>query len=158
MSGPCIDCDAGPFSSDAALLVATTAAIATLLPVVAYQLGALASLPDPPGAIFASNRITGSKAAHPLGIPDGVLGLGSYGATLALALLARSRPDARPLLALKLVGDGSLAGLNMVRQVVSFGKLCSWCTGTAFCTAAMVFAGRKAIAQEARAARLAWGK
>lgn len=140
---------------DKALLMATTSAVATLIPVVAHQLGALASLPDPPSSLFASNRITESKAAHPLGIPDGLLGLGSYGVTLALALLARRHPSTRKLLALKLVADGSLAGFNVLRQVISFGKLCSWCTGTAICTAAMVIAGRKVIAEEARAAKWA---
>ncbi len=129
--------------------------MATLLPVVAHQLGALASLPDPPSSWFASDRITDSKAAHPLGIPDGILGIGGYGATLTLILLARSHPKARRMLALKLLLDGSMAGFNMVRQIVGFGKLCSWCTGTAICTAAMVFAGRKVIAEEARAGRAA---
>ncbi len=140
---------------DVPLSIATAAAVATLIPVVAHQLGTLASLPDPPGSLFASNQITDSKAAHPLGIPDGILGIGSYGVTLALVLLARRRQKARRLLALKLMADGSLASFNVVRQVVSFGKLCSWCTGTAICTAAMVFAGRKVIAEEARAAKWA---
>jgi len=138
-----------------ALLIATTSAVATLIPVVAHQVGALASLPDPPGSLFASNRITDSKAAHPLGIPDGVLGLGSYGVTLALALLARRRHKARKLLALKLVVDGSMASFNMARQILTFGKLCSWCTGTAICTVAMVFAGRKVIAEQALAGKSA---
>jgi uncharacterized membrane protein len=161
MSGASIENEAGRPScadvspSPAGLLIATSAAMATLLPVVAHQLGALASLPDPPSSWFASDRITDSKAAHPLGIPDGILGIGGYGATLTLILLARSHPKARRMLALKLLLDGSMAGFNMVRQIVGFGKLCSWCTGTAICTAAMVFAGRKVIAEEARAGRAA---
>jgi len=134
---------------DTGLVIATSAALATLVPVVAHQLGLLRHLPDPPGAIFDSDRITASKAARPLGVPDGILGVGSYGATLALVLLARKNPAARKLLALKLVADGSMAGFNVVRQVVSFRKVCSWCTGTAICTAAMVIAGRKIIAEEA---------
>lgn len=138
-----------------ALVIATSAALATLAPVVAYQLGLLKRLPDPPGAIFDSEKIATSKAARPLGIPDGILGMGSYGATLALALLMRKHPEARKLLALKLVGDASLAGFNLVRQVVLFGRLCSWCTGTAICTAAMIVAGRKIVAQEATSASAA---
>ncbi len=50
----------------------------------------------------------------------------------------------------KLCADGALAGYNVVRQVVSFGKLCSWCTGTAFATGVMLFAGREVLGQEAR--------
>ena len=72
--------------------------------------------------------------------------MGSYGATLALVLLSRTKPAARRLLGFKLLADTSLAGFNVVRQVVSFRKLCSWCTGTAICTAAMGLAGRSEIA------------
>ncbi|HEV2272788.1 MAG TPA: vitamin K epoxide reductase family protein [Acidobacteriaceae bacterium] len=133
---------------DGLLLAAACAAAGTLIPVVAHQLGILGHLPDPPGSLFASDRITESKAAHPLGIPDGVLGAGSYAATIALVLLARTRPKVRKLLALKLVADGSLAGFNVVRQVALFEKLCSWCTGTAACTAVMVLAGRRLLTAE----------
>jgi uncharacterized membrane protein len=134
---------------DTLLLAATSACLLTLLPVAAHQVGLLGHLPDPPGAIFASDEITESKTAHPLGIPDSLPGIASYGTTLALILLARSHPNARKLLALKLVGDGAVAGFNVVRQVVTFGKICSWCTLTAIGTAAMVFAGRKVISSEA---------
>jgi uncharacterized membrane protein len=120
------------------LIASTAAALLTLLPVAAHQLGGLDHLPDPPGAIFASDEITASKAAHPLGVPDSLPGLASYSLTLTLALLAPSKPKLRKLLALKLIADGTLAGVNMVRQIVTFGKLCSWCTGTALCTAAML--------------------
>lgn len=131
------------------LLAATSSALLTLLPVAAHQLGLLKHLPDPPGAIFASDTITESKTAHPLGVPDSLLGLGSYSLTLCLAILGRSQPKARPLLAAKLVADGSLATFNVVRQIVSFRKICSWCTGTAVCTAVMVYAGRTLIRDEA---------
>jgi hypothetical protein len=66
------------------LIAATSAAMITLLPVAAHQLGLLEHLPDPPFWIFDSDRITDSKSAHPLGVPDSALGLGSYGVTLAL--------------------------------------------------------------------------
>jgi hypothetical protein len=59
---------------DALLVTAASAALVTLLPAAAHQLGCLTHLPDPPGEFFASDRITESKAAHPLGIPDGLLG------------------------------------------------------------------------------------
>lgn len=138
---------------DALLVAAASAALVTLFPVAAHQLGCLTHLPDPPGEFFASDRITESKAAHPLGIPDGLLGLGSYGITLSLILLARSQPKARRFLALKLVGDGAVAAFNVVRQVATFGKLCSWCTGTALCTAVMAVAGGSLIADEAKELR-----
>ena len=132
-------------ASNTAVVVACSAALLTLLPVAAHQLGCLRHLPDPPGRVFASDKITGSAGAHPLGIPDSLLGLGSYGVTLALAVNARKSRKTRKALALKLLVDGSLATFNVVRQVVSFRRLCSWCTGTALCTVAMVVSERTTI-------------
>ena len=129
------------------LIAATSAALLTLVPIAAHQLGLLDHLPDPASWVFDSDRITDSASAHPLGIPDSLLGLGSYGLTLTLAVLAHRHQRAKKLLGLKLVADGSVAGINVVKQVVSFRRLCSWCTGTAICTAAMVFAGRNLIRQ-----------
>jgi uncharacterized membrane protein len=117
----------------------------TLLPVAAHQLGRLDHLPDPPGKVFESDKITASAAAHPLGIPDSLLGLGSYEVTLALILASRNNRKARKALGLKLLLDGSVAGFNVVRQVVLFRRLCSWCTATALCTVAMVASERTTI-------------
>lgn len=126
-------------------IAACGTAIGTLLVVALFQSGAMDRLPDPPARIFDSERITLSKMAHPLGIPDSFLGLGSYGATLTLLLLADRHRWARRTLGLKLMGDGAAAAFNAVRQVKVFGKLCSWCTGTALATGVMVYAGRKAV-------------
>lgn len=121
------------------------AAIVCLLPVAAHQLGLIDSLPDPPGSLWNSDGITESDAAHPLGIPDGLLGLGSYGATLALLLAARESNAARRVLPWKLGADGAAAAFNAVRQVVSFRKLCSWCMGTALATVGMVYFGTRSM-------------
>lgn len=126
-------------------------ALATLVPVALFQAKVLEVLPDPPGSVFDSERITSSATAHPLGIPDSFLGLASYGATLGLVLLSKQSTTARRLLGAKLVGDAGLAAFNVVRQVVSFGKLCSWCTGTALATALVVYGGRDAVAETAKA-------
>jgi uncharacterized membrane protein len=140
---------AGNASADRfGLIIATSAALLTLVPVAASQMGLLDHLPDPPSTIFDSDSITRSSLAHPLGIPDSLLGMASYSATLGLILLARERSLARKLLAAKLIADGVAAGVNTTRQIVSFRKLCSWCTATAICTAAMILAGRKLIAGE----------
>lgn len=130
-------------------LAACGTAIGTLVAVALFQSGAVDALPDPPGKIFDSERITLSKMAHPLGIPDSYPGLASYGTTLALLLLAGEHKWARRALGFKLIADGGAASFNAVRQVVSFGKLCSWCTGTALATGVMVYAGRGAIAEAA---------
>ena len=131
-----------------ALVIATSAALLTLAPVAARQLGLIDHLPDPQGSVFASDEITGSPLAHPMGIPDSLLGIASYSATLGLVLLARHHPLGRKLLAAKLVADGAAAGVNTVRQIANFRKLCSWCTATAISTVFMVVAGRKIIATE----------
>jgi uncharacterized membrane protein len=128
-------------------------ALGALVPVALFQGEVMDSLPDPPGGVWASERITLSKSAHPLGIPDSYLGLASYGTTLGLVLMADRNRTARTLLGAKLVADAGLATFNMVRQVVSFRKLCSWCTGTALATGLVVYGGRAAIVHLARAAR-----
>ena len=118
-------------------------ALGTLLPVALFQTGVLRRLPDPPGSIFDSAWITSSKDAHPFGIPDALLGLGSYGVTMALLLAAPECGLARKALAVKLAGDSSMAAVNVVKQFVKFRRICSWCTGTAIATGVMVAAGRR---------------
>ena len=135
------------FAGQRSVLGWTSAAMLTLVPVAAFQLGAVRRLPDPPGAIFASERLTLSPMAHPLGIPDSLLGLTSYGVTLGLVVASR-RADVRRLLAYKLAGDVAAATFNMVRQVVRFRSLCSWCTGTALCTLGMGYAGRHLLRRQ----------
>ena len=125
-------------------------ALGTLAVVALFQTGAIDRLPDPPGEIFASERITLSKMAHPVGIPDSLLGLGSYGVTLTLLLLAKNHGWAKRASGVKLIADAGAASFNAVRQVVRFGKLCSWCTGTALATAVMVYGGRAEIAATVR--------
>ena len=127
------------------LIGASCVAIATLVPVALYQLDVISELPDPPWSAFDSERITMSKMAHPLGVPDGLLGLASFGATLALALLARRNKTAKKLLGAKLGLDVSVAAFSAVRQVAGFGKLCSWCTATALSAGVMAYAGRGSI-------------
>lgn len=131
--------------ADMLLITSCATALATLLPVTLYQTGVLKKLSDPPGKFFASEMITSSKQAYPLDIPDGLLGLASYGTTMALAIHARKSPVSGKLLGAKLALDCGMAGFNVVRQVVSFRKLCSWCTGTAIATFVMVYAGRRVI-------------
>lgn len=134
------------------LLVSTCCmALATLVPVAFYQTGLVSSLPDPPSPIFQSERIVSSKAAHPIGVPDSLFGLASFGATLTLILLARRSLLSRRLLGAKLSIDAVAAAFNMGRQIVRFGTLCSWCTGTSLATAAMVWAGRDLISETSSA-------
>jgi uncharacterized membrane protein len=109
-----------------------------LIPIVLRQAGVVGHLPDPPGEVWDSDGIVMSKAAHPFGIPDGALGLASYAITVGL-IASRSS-----LLRAKLVCDAGAAGFNVVRQVVTFGKVCSWCMAAAGFTVPMVWFGWRA--------------
>ena len=145
MSAPSVSMPSALSDNRPLLIGASCAALATLVPVALYQLGAISHLPDPPMRVFDSDRITMSKAAHPLGVPDAVLGLTSFGTTLALAILANRSKTARRLLGMKLMADVSAAAFNAGRQVVGFRKLCSWCTGTALAAGVMTYAGRASV-------------
>ncbi len=137
----------GPLRNEALMIVSCATALATLIPVALFQTGVLDSLPDPPSNVFDSNWITQSKTAHPFGIPDALLGLASFGSTFTLILLAERNSTAKELLGAKLALDASAAAFNAARQIVSFGKLCSWCTGTALAAGMMAFAGRENIVE-----------
>jgi uncharacterized membrane protein len=119
-------------------VTAAATALATLVPVALYQGKVIDVLPDPRGPWFDSEKVTDSKSAHPLGIPDSFLGLASYSITIALLVASRNSILARRGLRVKLIADGSLAAFNFGRQLISFHKLCSWCSGTAVATAFMV--------------------
>jgi uncharacterized membrane protein len=119
-------------------VTAAATALATLVPVALYQSKLIDALPDPPGPWFDSEKVTDSKSAHPLGIPDSYLGLVSYSVTFALLLASRNSIAARRGLRAKLVADGVLATFNFGRQILSFHRLCSWCSGTALSTALLV--------------------
>lgn len=137
----------GLLRNEALMLGCCVTTIATLIPVALFQTGVLDSLPDPPSRVFDSNWITQSRVAHPFGIPDSLLGLASFGTTLTLILIARKSSTAKELLGAKLALDASAAAFNATRQIVHFGRLCSWCTGTALAAGVMAFAGREHIMQ-----------
>ena len=141
------DCVTSSKSQDAVLTAACCVALATLVPVSLYQTSHLQTLPDPPASVFDSEEIVSSRMAHPFGVPDGLLGLVSFGTTFALILLAKRHPVARTMLGAKLALDGAVATFNAGRQVVGFGKLCSWCTGTAIAVGVMTYAGKDIIAE-----------
>jgi uncharacterized membrane protein len=120
------------------------AAMATLAPVALLQLHVIKDVPDFPGRLFNSKRVVTSKGAYRLGIPDGVLGLASYGVTLALLLAATpERPMVRRLLRGKLALDATMAIRNVRKQITEHERVCSWCLGTAVATAGLAFFGRK---------------
>ncbi|MHB8301742.1 MAG: vitamin K epoxide reductase family protein [Acidobacteriaceae bacterium] len=136
-------------------IVCCCVAIGALAPVAMLQLRMIDNLPDLPGRMFNSRRIVLSKSAFPLGVPDGVLGIGSYGVTLLLLLTARpGRPLLQAALRGKLLVDGAMAARNTRRQMTKFGRVCTWCMGAAVATAGVVYFARKA--REANRLQSGW--
>lgn len=120
-------------------------ALASLTPVALVQLHILKKLPDPPGRFFNSKKVVTSKGAYRFGIPDGLLGMASYGVTLALLMAAKpSRPIVQKMLRAKLGLDATMAIRKVRSQISDHGRLCSWCLGAAAATAGMVYFVRKA--------------
>ena len=118
-------------------LASAGAAMLVLGYIVLRQIRVVKHLPDPPGEVFDSDEIVMSRAAHPFGIPDGVLGLGSYAVTAGLIA------SGSELVRIKLACDAAAAGLNVARQMVQFRKVCSWCMVVAGCTVPMIWFGWK---------------
>lgn len=127
-------------------------AMGSLVPVFLLQFRVIDDLPEFPARLFNSKKIVMSKTAFPLGIPDSLLGLSSYGVTLILLFTAKpGRPWLQLALRGKLLLDGTLAARKTRKQITRFGRVCSWCMGTAAATAGVVYFARKAR----EAARLA---
>jgi uncharacterized membrane protein len=60
-----------------------------------YQLGVIRHLPDPPGRLFDSDAVNGSRAAYAHGVPDGTTGALLYALELVLASAGGSRRTGR---------------------------------------------------------------
>jgi uncharacterized membrane protein len=127
------------------LLGISCTTVACLMPVLLFQSGVIASLPDPEGELFDSDRIAGSSAARPWGVPDSALGIANFAVTAALVAAAGRGPVWRKALGAKLLVDGGAGAFNMARQWVGFGKLCSWCAGAALAAEVALLVGRHAV-------------
>ncbi len=92
-----------------ALLTLSSMGVITL-----YQLGVIKHLPEPPLPGLDAEKVNGSAEAYRLlSIPDAVLGLGSYAATLALAAMdGKNRADNRPWIPLALAAK---AGVDLLQ-------------------------------------------
>ncbi len=130
-------------------------AAASLGVVLLYQIGILRHLPDPPWALFDSDRVTGSGEGYARGaMPDAALGLASSVVTVALAAAgaptrARTRPWLPVAQAAKVSLDTGIAVAMARQQWVRHKALCSWCLVAAAALAASlvpsVAEGRQAL-------------
>jgi uncharacterized membrane protein len=96
------------------------------------QTGVLKHLPDPPLPGFNSDKVNLSRAAFPLGIPDGTLGLLAFATNLPLAALGGAdRTQERPWVVLlagaKAVFDAAVAGWYFYQQPTREKAWCILC-------------------------------
>jgi uncharacterized membrane protein len=96
-----------------------------------YQIGVLRHLPDPPLPGFDADRVNGSDEAYPLGIPDALLGLGSFAVTATLAAAggpdrARHTPWLPLALATKATADAAVAAKLTCDQAFKLRAFSIW--------------------------------
>ena len=100
-----------------------------------FQLGFIKNLPDLPGKVFDTEKVNSSKDAVLLGMPDGVISLGAYTATMLLATAAtRFRKQSRILdVAMGAVILGQAVGAAQYLYKMAFvqKKVCVYCVAGA---------------------------
>ena len=67
------------------IIIGSLVAITAMLIVTLFQMGIIPHLPDPPGAVFNSDKVNSSEQAYRFGLPDGTLVVLSLAATIILA-------------------------------------------------------------------------
>lgn len=98
-----------------------------------YQTGIIHHLPEPPLPGLNADKVDASDEAYSrFSVPDGVLGLGSYAATLGLAAIggadrARTQPWLPLALAAKVAFDMTQAIRLTYQQPTKYHAYCFWC-------------------------------
>lgn len=111
--------------------------------IAAYQMGLIRHLPEPPLPMFDADKVDASAEAYErFSVPDAILGLGSYAATMALASMggkdrAREMPLIPLALAAKVAFDVANAAKLSVDQWKRHRAFCFWCLLAAGATFAM---------------------
>jgi uncharacterized membrane protein len=100
------------------------------------QLGVIRRLPDPPLPYVDSNRVTTSKKAYSLGLPDAPLGALLYAFNLVLAALMASNRAKAPRLARLSLAVSTLAGTGAAADFLydmfrREKRLCPYCIAAA---------------------------
>jgi uncharacterized membrane protein len=124
----------GPFLKERRVIAGLSlASIGSLALISLYQVGIIPHLPEPPLPGFNADKVNGSAEAYAkLQTPDAVLGIGSYAATMALAMMggpgrAREHPWIPLALAGKVALDTALSAQLLVNEVTKQKALCFWC-------------------------------
>jgi uncharacterized membrane protein len=148
---------AGFLTERRATAALSAVALGAMTLIALYQLGILKHLPEPPLPGLDADRVDSSPEAYKrLGIPDAVLGAGSYAATMALAAVGNAnRAQEQPWLPLALAAKAGFDVAQALRltfvQWTRFRAFCFWClltAGTSFATAPLVFGEARAALRE----------
>lgn len=108
-----------------------------------YQMGLIKHVPEPPLPHFEADKINASPDAYRrLDMPDGILGMGSYAVTMALAAAGgQDRVQTTPWLPLALAGkvgfDTAIAVQLTLDQARKQHAFCLWCLLISAATFAM---------------------
>ncbi len=117
-------------------------AMGALSLITLYQMGILKHLPEPPlpGLEMDADKVNSSDDAYSMfSMPDGIIGLGSYAATVGLAALggedrAYKQPWIPLILAAK-VGFDTYQAMQLIKsQTTEYKAYCFWCLTTAGAT------------------------
>jgi uncharacterized membrane protein len=120
----------------------TLGAIGAMSVVSLHQIGLVRHLPEPPLSWLDADRIDGSPEAYSrFGVPDAVLGVASYAATLALVAMGGADRSVRqpwiPLLASAKAGFDTANAVRMTAvQWTRYRAFCGWCLLAAGATVA----------------------
>jgi uncharacterized membrane protein len=102
-----------------------------------YQTGIIKHLPDIPSPLFDSDKVNGSKDAYRFGVPDGPIGVVTYGLIMALASAGGSeKTDRAPAfdaaLGATVAGNALGAIFYLHNMIFKQKKICPYCvTGAA---------------------------
>lgn len=100
-----------------------------------FQLGYIRHLPDVPGKVFDTEKVNSSKDAVLFGLPDGVVSLGAYTATIGLAVAAtRFKKPSRVLdvaMGAVLLGQAAGAAQYLYNMTAVQKKVCVYCVAGA---------------------------
>ncbi len=133
-------------------------ASASIALIALYQTGLIRHIPEPPLPMMDADEVAASAEAYArFDMPDAILGLGSYAATMGLAAMGgperhRTMPWLPFALAGKVAFDVANAARLSVDQWTKHKAFCFWCliaAGATFATAPLVLGEMKAAARAA---------
>ncbi|HVS32325.1 MAG TPA: vitamin K epoxide reductase family protein [Thermoanaerobaculia bacterium] len=125
----------------------STVASASMALIALYQMGIIRHIPEPPLPMMDADKVDASAEAYEkFQMPDAILGLGSYAATMSLAAIGgtdrhRTMPWIPVVLAAKVAFDVANAAKLSVDQWTKHKAFCFWClvaAGATFATAPFV--------------------